>query len=237
MGKKRSTVMALLLLVLLGSGAFLFRSLLFGSLFGSEYGQPAYDVAVKDGNIEIRDYAGYVLAEVTQNGSFDRATNGSFRPLYGYITGANRSRQSMDMTTPVLVEPAGASKSKQMAMTVPVLVEPRWSAGRSDVEKLAGEEIDSWTMAFILPEGYTSDTAPLPTDKRVTLRAVTERKVASIRFSGRLGNESAERQRAKLAAWLDARSLEHQGDWKIATYDPPFTLPWFRRNEVLVTLR
>ncbi len=229
--------MALVVLVLLGSGAFLFRSILFGSLFGSEYGQPAYDVAVKDGNIEIRDYAGYVLAEVTLTGSFDRATNGSFAPLYGYITGANRRRQSMDMTTPVLVEPAGASKSQEMAMTVPVLVEPRPSGGRSNAERLAGAEIDTWTMAFILPEGYTPDTAPLPTDKRVTIRAVAERRVASIRFSGRLGNESAERHRARLAAWLDARGLEHLGDWKIATYDPPFTIPWFRRNEVLVTLR
>ena len=231
------TAVVLAILVLLGSGAYLFRSLLFGSFFGSDYGEPAYDVAVKEGNIEIRDYAGYVLAEITLAGSFDRATNSSFQPLYGYITGENRSRQSIDMTAPVLVEPAGAAPSEEMAMTVPVLVEPRPVGERGYAGKLAGEAIESWTMAFVLPEGYTYDTAPLPTNRRVRLRQVEQRRVASIRFSGRFTNHSAERHRAQLAAWLNAQGLEHYGDWKIATYDPPFTIPWFRRNEVHVTLR
>ena len=117
--------MALVFVVLLGSGMFYFRSFVFGSLFGSVYEEPAHDVVVKDGNIEIRRYQPYVIAEVTVAGSFDRATNTSFGPLFRYISGSNRSRENIDMTTPVLVEPTGRPKSEKLAMTVPVLVEPQ----------------------------------------------------------------------------------------------------------------
>ncbi|MDE2815091.1 MAG: heme-binding protein [Chloroflexota bacterium] len=234
---KRSLAVALIFVLLLGSGAYFFRSFIFGSLFGSEYEEPLHEVVLKDGNIEIRRYESYVLAEVTVAGSFDRATSGSFGPLFRYISGANRSRENVKMTAPVLVEPTGSSPSEELAMTVPVLVEPRPSSGDAPGRRLAGEKIDAWTMAFVLPAGYTAETAPLPTNESVSIRQVEEHEVASIRFSGRLSNESAERQRAQLADWLQARGLEHQGDWRIATYDPPFTIPWFRRNEVLVTLR
>ena len=71
----------------------------------------------------------------------------------------------------------------------------------------------------------------------MTIRQVEQHEVASIRFSGRLSNEAAEQRRAQLEGWLQAEGLAHQGDWRIATYDPPFTIPWFRRNEVLVTLQ
>ena len=234
---KRSLAVALIVVLLLGSGVFFFRSFIFGSLFGSEYEEPLHEVVLKDGNIEVRRYEAYVLAEVTLAGSFDRATNGSFGPLFRYISGANRSRENVKMTTPVLVEPTGSSPAETLAMTVPVLVEPRPSSGDATGRRLAGENIDAWTMAFVLPAGYTAETAPLPTNESVSIRQIEEHEVASIRFSGRLSNESAERQRAQLADWLQARGLEHQGDWRIATYDPPFTIPWFRRNEVLVTLR
>lgn len=237
MARNRRLAIALAFILLLGSGLFFFRSFIFGSLFGSAYEEPTHDVVLKDGNIEIRRYAPYVLAEVTMTGSFDRATNGSFVPLFRYISGANRSRENIEMTTPVLVEPTGRPASEKLAMTVPVLVEPRTSGETAGGQKLAGEEINAWTMAFVLPAGYSSETAPLPTDGQVTVREVASHEVASIRYSGRLSNESAERQRARLADWLQARGLEHRGDWRIATYDPPFTLPWFRRNEVLVTLR
>lgn len=237
--------MALVVVLLLGSGAFLLRSFIFGSLFGSEYKEPSHDVVLKDGDIEIRRYAPYVVAEVAVAGSFDRAMQSSFNPLFRYISGNNRKRESIDMTTPVIVEPTGTARaelagkavSEKLAMTIPVLVEPK-SSGESDGEQgLAGDDIESWTMAFVLPAGYTSATAPLPTNSNVIIRQVARHEVATIRFSGRLSNKRAEVERARLASWLRTRGLAHQGDWRIATYDPPFTIPWFRRNEVLVTLR
>ncbi len=237
MSRYRRLAVALVFVLLLGSGVFYLRSFVFGSLFGSAYEEPAHEVVLKDGNIEIRRYEPYVVAEISATGSFNRATNSSFSPLFRYISGNNRSRENIDMTTPVLVEPSGQAKSEKLAMTVPVLVEPRATGESADGQRLAGADIEAWTMAFVLPAGYTVETAPLPTNSSVTIREIEAREVASIRFNGRLSNQSAETQRAKLEYWLHAQGLEHQGDWRIATYDPPFTIPWFRRNEVLVTLR
>lgn len=242
---KRSLAVALIFVLLLGSGMYFFRSFIFGSLFGSAYEEPAHEVILKDGNIEIRRYEPYVVAEVTVTGSFNRATQTSFNPLFRYISGSNRGREKIEMTTPVLVEPdgqasvesSGAAESVKLAMTIPVIVEPQASAESGSMPRLAGSEINAWTMAFVLPAGYTVETAPLPDNSNVVIRQVEQHEVASIRFSGRFSNERAERQRARLEEWLQARGLAHAGDWRIATYDPPFTIPWFRRNEVLVTLR
>ena len=234
---KRRWAVALVVVLLLGSGVFFFRSLIFGSVFGSEYEEPSHEVVLKDGNIEIRKYEPYVVAEITIAGSFDRATRTSFNPLFNYISGSNRSRQNIDMTTPVLAEPSGRPDAVQLAMTIPVLVEPRASDEDRGGPGLAGDDIGAWTMAFVLPAGYTAETAPLPANESVIIRQVEGHEVASIRFSGRFSNHAAERRRVELEEWLQARGLEHRGDWRIATYDPPFTLPWFRRNEVLVSLR
>ena len=91
-------------------------------------------------------------------------------------------------------------------------------------------------LSFILPDGYTLDTAPVPASSRVDILEVEPQRVAAIRFNGRFKNYNGEANRARLATWLAARSLGHLGDWRLAGYDPPFTLPMLRRNEVLVTL-
>lgn len=137
------------------------------------------------------------------------------------------------MTAPVLVEPA----SEKIEMTAPVLVEPRRTTGADDGQSLTGDEISAWSIAFILPEEYTADNAPLPNDSRVTVRGVDQHRVAVIRFSGRFNERRAEEHRLELANWLARKGLEHAADWRIAGYNPPFTLPAMRRNEVFVTLR
>ena len=45
-----------------------------------------------------------------------------------------------------------------------------------------------------------------------------------------------EAERQSLAGWIEARGLGHAGDWQMAGYNPPWTIPMLRRNEVLVTL-
>jgi hypothetical protein len=102
---------------------------------------------------------------------------------------------------------------------------------------LTPEGDESWTIAFVLPEGLTAASAPAPTDPSVTLRDLPSRRVASIRFSGRFRNATAEMKRRFLADWLASRGLPHSGDWRVAGYNPPWTIPALRRNEVLVTLQ
>ena len=195
--------------------------------------EPSYQVVRQDGDIEIREYRGYAIAEITVSADFGPATQRAFTPLFNYISGANRSRAKIDMTAPVLVEPA----SEKIEMTAPVLVEPRRTTGADDGQSLTGDEISAWSIAFILPEEYTADNAPLPNDSRVTVRGVDQHRVAVIRFSGRFNERRAEEHRLELANWLARKGLEHAADWRIAGYNPPFTLPAMRRNEVFVTLR
>jgi hypothetical protein len=164
---------------------------------------------------------------------FGEATGIGFRRLFDYISGANRSAAKIEMTAPVLTEPKGET----IAMTAPVLAQPRNEMREVTSSSLTPEGDESWTIAFVLPKGVTAASAPTPTDSRVTLRDLPTRRVASITFSGQFRNATAESERQRLADWVESRGLSHDGDWQFAGYNPPWTIPALRRNEVLVTLQ
>jgi hypothetical protein len=238
MNIKRKAIPMFAVVLVLGLGYLVYRSHLLGTFFGPKYGEPNYEVVEQDGDYEIRNYTDYVVAEITMDAPFGQATNSAFMPLFAYITGANRSQAKIDMTTPVLTAPSDAGNgSEKISMTVPVLVAPQGNGSEASGGGLDGDGTQSWTMGFVLPAEYTLETAPVPTDGRIAIRGVQEHRVASVRYSGNFTNQKAEVHRAKLEAWLAAKGLAHHGDWQLATYDPPFTIPWLRRNEVLVTLQ
>ena len=226
MTPRRTVRIALVAVIILAVGFLAYR-VARGWIYSlDQIGEPSYSVELKDGNVEIRRYEGFALAETTAQAPFRQATGRSFSSLFRYISGNNRSRQT---------DAADIPRSEKIAMTAPVLLEP--TGARDGGEALDRAEIDGWTMAFILPDEYTLDNAPRPASARVDIRDVESRRVASIRFSGRFTVRNGETHRAKLSDWLESHDLEHRGDWKLAGYDPPFTLPLLRRNEVLVTLR
>lgn len=186
---------------------------------GSSVESPDHRVIASDGDFEIREYPPLTLAVTEARGDWDEASDQAFRRLFDYISGSNRGGEKIDMTAPVLAE---AETGQEIAMTAPVLTEPG---------------ADGWRMAFVLPGRFTPDTAPEPVSDRVRIEAQPARRLGAVTFSGRLGAEAFARQRARLAEWLSARGAEPAGDWQLAGYDPPWTLPPFRRNEVLVELR
>ena len=185
------------------------------SVFGGKAAEePSHRVILVDGDIQVREYGTYVVAQTVVNDAYRTATNEGFRRLFAYLSGANRGSSRIDMTAPVLVSP------------------------RAPEAMLAFDSgVDGWTTAFILPEGASAATAPQPQDVRVMLRDAPARRVAAIRFPGFLRSASAENRRRELAAWLQARGLHNAGDWRMAGYHPPWTLPPLRRNEVIVTLK
>ena len=142
------------------------------------------------------------------------------------------------MTAPVVMNPGQSpqaapsnvpagddDRSEKIAMTAPVTME-RGDNGR-------------WKMGFSMPADYTMDTLPLPLDKRVTLVEILSKTVAVIRFSGLFGDE--ERRSIKtdtLMKWLaEKKRYRVIGQPFYAGYDPPFTLPFLRRNEVLIEVQ
>ena len=216
-------------LLIAGLAVFVFLFVFTGR---HNFKEPPFRIVLKDGSFQIREYESYAVVEVTVPGPFHRATSQSFSPLFQYISGGNLGRRNIEMTSPVLVEPV----SEKIAMTIPVLVEPRGGWEEHNLPDLTSDGIESWTMAFVLPGGYTAETAPVPNDPHLAIRDVPLHRVATIRFNGRFTDRAAEKHRRRLESWLDSHELDHLGDWRIAAYDAPMTPPLLRRNEVLVTL-
>ncbi|MGE5265970.1 MAG: SOUL family heme-binding protein [Deltaproteobacteria bacterium] len=180
------------------------------------YREPAHKVEVRDGDFEIRRYAPVLAAEVTASGDRNTAIGAGFRLLADYIFGNNTKKQSIEMTAPVTQQ-----RSEKIAMTVPVTQQP------------AGSD---WIVRFIMPADYTSETLPVPNDQRVRIVAVPEKRVAAVRFSGRSTDDNLSNHRSALEAWMKARGLKAAGEPTVAFYNPPWSLPFLRRNEYLIEL-
>lgn len=188
------------------------------SVFGvrSGYEAPDYSVSERVGDdIEIRDYQRRLAA---QTGG-DRSE--AFRRLFRYITGENRApgtdeTAEIAMTTPV--EVAGAQK---IAMTTPV------ETGGSEGPQ----------MRFFLPRDYAEETAPIPTDPQVSLITVPARTLAVLRFSGLGSQSTVNARKEQLMETLDGSAWQPQTEPIAFFYDPPWTLPFLRRNEVAVEVK
>lgn len=191
------------------------------SFFGvrSGYEQPRYDVVEQQGSVEVRSYETRVAAEarVEADGT-DDGRNRPFRLLFDYISGANQSGSKIAMTAPVESDRV----SEQIAMTVPV------ETARSDD--------DGVYMRFFLPEKYDSETAPKPLDERVTIVSVPQQTVAALRFTGFGSEETVKEKQSELLASLEGTEWRAVGAPTAYFYDPPWTLPFLRRNEVVVAV-
>ncbi|MEM7645365.1 MAG: heme-binding protein [Pseudomonadota bacterium] len=184
-----------------------------------------YQVIEKDSSFEIRQYEPYISAEVTLEGNYRDIQGDLFRILAGYIFGKNQKKQKISMTTPVVMGSEDNKKSEKIAMTAPVHMRP--------------QEGNRWTMAFSMPNKYSMDTLPEPLDQRVQLREVNKKIFAVIRFSGAYDNIEKRMAKAKkLEAWLSEKNkYKKVGTHTFAGYDPPFTLPFLRRNEVMIEIK
>ncbi|MEM7679409.1 MAG: heme-binding protein [Pseudomonadota bacterium] len=92
----------------------------------------------------------------------------------------------------------------------------------------------SETMAFVLPTSLSLETAPQPQDPTVQLEEITDYTVATITFSGFLKQDNIQKHKAMLEDWIERKNLKITGQVKAAGYNPPFTIPALRRNEVLI---
>ena len=187
------------------------------SVFGIRTAEePPYQVIDRLGDVEIRRYGARFAAETTVADDGNQAMIWSFFILAGYIFGGNRRKQAIDMTAPVAME-----DRQKIGMTAPVATEGNVDGGL--------------TMRFS-PAAVTLANAPEPNDPRVKLVTVPEETMAALRFTGSWSEASlAERKRDLLAA-LNGSGWSALGKPFTQLYDPPFTIPFLRRNEVAVRL-
>lgn len=187
------------------------------SIFGSRSEEtPQYEVVLKDGDKEIRRYRSYIVAKTEVQGEYKEAQNAAFRILADYIFGNNRAQAKIAMTAPV--EQREAATSEKIAMTAPV-------------EQTKSER--GWVMTFMMPSKYRAETLPEPNDPRVQFEKIEAKMVAVIQYSGSRSEKANQEKADQLKSWVQTlKSYDIVSASRSAGYDPPWTLPPFRRNEM-----
>jgi hypothetical protein len=170
--------------------------------------EPAFTIERREGDFELRDYPGFIVAETRVEGGFDEASRAGFRRVAGYIFGGNSGPDGQPV---------------KIAMTAPVTVEP------------AGG--DHWRLHFVMPEDLRSNSLPKPSDPSVNLREVPRHRMAVVRFGGFTTETAISEQTRRLREWVTTQGLQAAGEAQIARYNDPFTLPWNRRNEIMIPVR
>lgn len=183
--------------------------------------EPKYTVLEKEPPFEIRVYAPMIVAEVQVEGDLDGASSQGFRLIASYIFGQNQVSEKIAMTTPVTVVDQSV-KSAKIAMTAPV-----------GIESNAGK----WMVSFVMPAEYTMETIPKPMNPQVQLRQIPAVKKAVINFSGFYNDQKVAEKTLELEQWIKSKNLQSAGAPNFARYNPPWTLPFMRRNEVMINLR
>lgn len=191
-------------------------SAVFSGCIMSRVAEPKFRVVATEGDIEVRDYPPMVVAEAEVSGERKEAINEGFRLIAGYIFGGNTPRQKIAMTAPVTQQ-----RGEKIAMTAPVTQQ-----GTGDV----------WKVRFVMPEGYTLETLPKPENERVKLIGIPAKRFVVIRFSGSQGDKNMKPHREKLLDYVRAQRLPITGEPILAFYNPPWTLPFLKRNEVMLEL-
>lgn len=180
--------------------------------------EPQFTVNLTKGTCSVRAYAPMVVAEVMLKGSRAEAAREGFRLLAGYIFGGNTRRQSIAMTAPVIIS---AKQSQTIAMTAPVM--------QSGMD-------GNWSVRFVMPPEFTLDTLPLPNNQRVELIAIPASRFAVNQFSGLARDSDIEMKTAELREFCAENALVVHGIPALARYDPPWTLWFMRRNEIMIAL-
>ena len=188
------------------------------SVFGVRfpYEQPHYMVLQTLGpGIEVRKYEPRLAVEATVDGpDRQKAASEAFGLLFRYITGANRREEKIAMTAPVQTTP------ERIAMTVPV--------------QTSGSGNGPISMRFFLPRSVAEAGAPAPTDPRLHLVEVPASTIAALRYSGVATAATNDHYAAQLLGVLAKSRWQPEATVFQLNYDPPFAIPFLRRNEVAV---
>jgi hypothetical protein len=185
--------------------------------------EPKYEVRASQAPFELRHYAPILIAQTIVEGDMDTASNKGFRLIADFIFGNNLAAGSeqaakIAMTAPVTVEP----QSSKIAMTAPVTIEPQSGSAQQ------------WRVHFVMPSQYTLANIPKPKNSAVTLHELPSKYFVVHRYSGFNTEARVQEKTDEALAWAKQQSLKVVGTPQLSRYDPPWTLPMFRRNEIMV---
>jgi hypothetical protein len=187
--------------------------------------EPRYEVISAQGDFELRRYPALLVAQTVVEGDMDQASRKGFQLLADFIFGNNQASEGaasakIAMTAPVTIEP----QSAKIAMTAPVTLQAQ--AGLS--------ETGPWRVHFVMPSKYTLASIPKPRNPAVQLRELPPQWFVAHKFSGFTTESRVEAKTQEAVQWARQQSLAALSPAQLARYDPPWTLPMFRRNEILI---
>ncbi len=225
LSSKHSLLNGTVLNRMLLSGVLLTSALLLsGAAMATE--EPTYTVLSKTENFELRRYESQLVAQTWVTGDQNAASRAGFKILADYIFGNNTAPSSesrkMSMTAPVTMQPKakkGSGESQKIAMTAPVSIQ---------------QTKDKWRVQFTMPSQYNMQTLPKPNNPKIEIVEVPAQTYGVIKFSGLAGAEKVAAKTAELQSWMQAQNLIITGSPELARYNPPWTLPFMRRNEVML---
>jgi hypothetical protein len=193
-----------------------------GSVVGIRAGteEPRHVVEQIVNGLEIRRYEPRIAAETVISDTEEGARNRGFRRLAGYIFGGNQSNSKIAMTAPVGQQRGETRGGERIAMTAPVAQQ-------------AGSD-GTWVIRFFMPAEWTMDTLPAPNDEAVKLAVVPAETFAVLRFTGDRGPGAVATRTEELLRLLDDTEFQKAGPPVAWFYDPPWTVPCLRRNEIAV---
>ena len=171
--------------------------------------EPKFQILKSNGKYEVRKYNDRLAVEVEYSNE-----DSGFRYLFNYISGENMQSEKINMTVPV-------TQSVKIDMTAPVT---------------QSKEDGKMVMQFFLPSKFTFETAPNPTNNRVSLVVLEGGVYAVIKYSGRLTDKNFQKHYEELKDYLIKDKINFIEPAIKATYDGPFTLPVLRRNEVMMKI-
>jgi len=190
--------------------------------------EPKFNVIESTPPFELRQYSPFIVAEVYVDGDMDEAGSKGFRLIAGYIFGKNQTKvnssqesEKIAMTLPVTMQPQNQESSTTIAMTAPVTMQAVSKANR-------------WRMFFVMPSQYTLTTLPKPLSSEVLLREIPAQQKAVITFTGFNSEEKIHLKTQELITWMKQKGLEPKGEPQLARYNPPWSIPFLRRNEVML---
>ena len=166
--------------------------------------EPKFKILVDEGELEIRSYDEYLVAETAVEGSFDTASRKGFRRVAGYIFGENKN---------------SIGQSEKIQMTAPVTVKP---------------DNEGWVLHFVMPSNYDMSQLPVPNNSSILLKKIEAHLAAVVTFSGFTTDAKIQDKTEELKVWLEKKEFKIAGPQQIARYNDPFTLPWLRRNEIIL---
>ena len=193
--------------------------------------EPAFERVLQAKPFEVRQYRPMIVAETYVDAPLDEASNQGFRRIADFIFGNNTApasarsgprSQSIPMTAPVVAEPLPVTLASVPQGTPTVEASPLPMPARR------------WRIHFVMPSQHSMQTLPKPNNPEVTLREQPAKRYAVVVFSGLTDDAVMQAKTTELRAWMRTQHLQGVGSPLLARYDPPWTLWFLRRNEVLI---